>query len=348
MLLHSTLYSRLGLPHMAAVHCELLLDCYGAGCPLDERIRAVGRRAFIKCQSGQYEEAIVSLESMEASMHKTLKYYQYLVLCIGIIKFRRAIRKSDWSTCILLLNTLKPQPANDANSAPLDPELNYLQHESYIEYLASRGLFSEAYKVISALAQSLKDDNADILQRVNVLLMKADLFRRIGKPEQGFGVALRAASVAYRSKLMPSLWMAVGLLANILNSLEEYASAQRLLEGVIPQSLESSDNLLCGTLYSHLADSYMGLADPSGKYTLNSTSSSPSATRSTAANVAKAELHIDRSRECFKKAGYLAGQCEQLMKKAIIAKLRGDENLAEEWAQNHNRVWEEGMASNDV
>jgi anaphase-promoting complex subunit 5 len=31
------------------------------------------------------------------------------------------------------------------------------------------------------------------------------------------------------------------------------------------------------------------------------------------------------------------------MKKAIIAKLRGDEKLAEEWAQNHNRVWEEGM-----
>jgi anaphase-promoting complex subunit 5 len=31
------------------------------------------------------------------------------------------------------------------------------------------------------------------------------------------------------------------------------------------------------------------------------------------------------------------------MKKAIIAKLRGDEQLAEEWAQNHNRVWEEGM-----
>jgi anaphase-promoting complex subunit 5 len=35
------------------------------------------------------------------------------------------------------------------------------------------------------------------------------------------------------------------------------------------------------------------------------------------------------------------GECEQLAKKAIIAKLRGDEKLAQEWAQNHNRVWEE-------
>jgi anaphase-promoting complex subunit 5 len=39
----------------------------------------------------------------------------------------------------------------------------------------------------------------------------------------------------------------------------------------------------------------------------------------------------------------LDGECEQLMKKAIIAKLRGDEALADQWAQNHNRVWEEGM-----
>jgi anaphase-promoting complex subunit 5 len=174
--------------------------------------------------------------------------------------------------------------------------------------------------------------------------MKADLFRKVGKPERGFGVALRAASVSYKVKLMPSLWTAVGLLANMLNELGECASARRMLKGAIPQALEGADNLLIGTLYSHLGDSYMGLADPSvAARTPTSPSSSPSANRSTAAKVAKAELYIDRARECYKKSGYLVGECEQLMKKAIIAKLRGDEKLAEEWAQNHNQVWEEGM-----
>ena len=47
MLLQSTLYSRLGIPHLANVHCELLLDCYGASCPVDEKLRAIGRQAFI-------------------------------------------------------------------------------------------------------------------------------------------------------------------------------------------------------------------------------------------------------------------------------------------------------------
>jgi anaphase-promoting complex subunit 5 len=69
--------------------------------------------------------------------------------------------------------------------------------------------------------------------------------------------------------------------------------------------------------------------------------------RTKAANMAKADLYIDRARECFKKGGYVEGVCEQLMKKGIIAKLRGDEKLAEEWAQNHNRVWEEGFGGLD-
>ncbi|KAF2034414.1 hypothetical protein EK21DRAFT_85454 [Setomelanomma holmii] len=343
MLLQSTLYSRLGLPNIANVHCELLLDCYGDSCPVDERIRAIGRRAFILCQSGRYNEAISALESVDPSVHKSLKYHQYLLLCIGVIKFKRAIRRSDWSTCSHLLTTLKPQSPTDPSSTPLDPELSFLMHESYIDYLVSRGSFSEAFTAISALARSLKEDNADMLQRVNVLIMKADLFRRVGKPERGFGVALRAASVSYKAKLMPSLWAAVGLLANILNSMGECAGAKRLLEGVVPQAIEGVDNMLIGTLYSHLADSYMGLADPNREPTATSPPSSPSSHRSTTANVAKAELYIDRARECYKKSGCLAGECEQLMKKAIIAKLRGDEKLAEEWAQNHNRVWEEGI-----
>lgn len=248
--------------------------------------------------------------------------------------------RSDWMACTQLLTTLRPQPATDPSSTPLDPELSFLLHECHVDYLASCGSYSEAFNVISTLARSFNEDNADILQRVSLLLMKADLFRKMGEPERGFAVALRAASVSYKAKLMSSLWAAVGLLANILNGLGECSSARRLLEGVIPQALEGSDNLLSGILYSHLGDSYMGLACPNPE---RKASASPSSNRLTAANVAKAELYTDRARAYYKKSGYLAGECEQLMKKAIIAKLRGDEKLAEEWAQNHNRVWEEGM-----
>jgi len=241
-----------------------------------------------------------------------------------------------------LLNTLKPQPAADPSSTPLDPELSFILHEAHVDYLSSRACYREAFIETSSLARSFKEDNADVLQRVGVLLMKGDLFRKVGRPERGFSAAIRAASVSYKAKLMPSLWAAVGLLANILNDLGQSTSARRLLEGVIPQAIEGTDSYLLGILYSHLGDAYMGLADPDPK--VNTEASVPSnPNRWTARHVAKAELYTDRSRECYKKSGYLAGECEQLMKKAVIAKLRGDEKLAEEWAQNHNRVWEEGM-----
>jgi anaphase-promoting complex subunit 5 len=93
MLLTSILYSRLGIPHLANVHSELLLDCYSHLCPIDERIRAIGRGAFIVAQSGRYDEAIRMLEGIEKSVYKSLKFHQYLVLCIGLIKLRRAIKR---------------------------------------------------------------------------------------------------------------------------------------------------------------------------------------------------------------------------------------------------------------
>ncbi|KAI2477807.1 anaphase-promoting complex protein [Pyrenophora tritici-repentis] len=309
MLLTASLYNRIGIPHLANVHCELLLDCYSRS-PTEERLRAIGRRAFVMSQLGRYDEAISILEAVDPSVHKRLKFHQYLVLCIGIIKLRRAIRRSDWPAATHLLETLKP--TSSPSYPPLDPEMSFIQHETYIDYLISTNQFALAYETIASLAQSLKEDNADIYQRVSVLLMQADVWRRVGKPERGFSVALRAAS-----------------------------------------ALEGKDNMLVGTLYSHLADSHMGLANPDAASSSHASIMSPStaksprfpAMRSRSANVAKAELYIDRARDCFKRAAYVDGECEQLMKKAMIAKLRGDEKVAEEWAMRHNQVWEEAFGT---
>jgi len=73
------------------------------------------------------------------------------------------------------------------------------------------------------------------MQRVCMLLAKAELFGKAGKPERGFSVALRAASVSFKARLMPCLWAAVGVLSNILNSIGEFEAARRLLNAVIPQ-----------------------------------------------------------------------------------------------------------------
>ena len=47
LLFRSAFYSRLGNTNLSDMNCELLLDCYRSGCPLEERIRALGRRSLL-------------------------------------------------------------------------------------------------------------------------------------------------------------------------------------------------------------------------------------------------------------------------------------------------------------
>lgn len=45
-------------------------------------------------QNGRYDEAIEAFQSIDLTAHnKSLKFNQYLVLCVGIIKLKRAIRR---------------------------------------------------------------------------------------------------------------------------------------------------------------------------------------------------------------------------------------------------------------
>ena len=44
-------------------------------------------------QNGRYDEAIEAFGSIDTSGQKSLKFNQYLILCVGIIKLKRAIRR---------------------------------------------------------------------------------------------------------------------------------------------------------------------------------------------------------------------------------------------------------------
>ncbi|KAF2265310.1 hypothetical protein CC78DRAFT_493712 [Lojkania enalia] len=327
MLIQSTLCSRLGIAHLSNTYCDLLLHCYQDSCPIDERIRATCRSAFGAVQQGRYDQALQLLEIIDLSSHRSLKLHQYVFFCIGIIKLKRAIHRTDWVACDALLSSL-------VTDSSTDPELSFLLSEARIDNLVARGHYWDAFNAIENLSVTLKEEVADVLQRINMLLIKANLFAKAGKSERGFSVALRAANVAFKARLMPKLWYAVGQICAILNAMGEFEPASRLLHAVIPQALENTDHFLNGTLYSHIGDSYIGLAGHETEFSIDS--------RSRTSNLSRAEFYIDRAQQCFKRVEDIDGECEQLMKKAVVAKLRGDEKLAEEWAQNHNRVWEEG------
>ncbi|KAF2735130.1 hypothetical protein EJ04DRAFT_220174 [Polyplosphaeria fusca] len=328
LLLQSTIYSRLGLTELSSAYCDLLLHCYGQICPIEERIRATCRTAFGAAENGRYDQGLQLIESTDFLEQHSLKSRQFLFLSVGIIKLKRATHLNDWVACETLLRTLEPD-------CTADTELCFMLSKTRILYMIARGDFEESFCVLDSLSLVLKEDGADISQRIAVLTLKAYLYLEAGQRERGFSVALRAASLAFKARLMPNLWSAVGQLGAILNSLGEFDAALRLLHAILPQSLEHVDQAQGAILYSHVGDSYIGLAGQTNN-------PDTGGTRLRATRINQAEMHIDRAREYFKRVEDVEGECEQLMKKAVLAKLRGDERLAEEWAQNHNRVWEEG------
>ena len=184
--------------------------------------------------------------------------------------------------------------------------------------------YSSAMSVLETLATKLHDEEADILQRVKLMTLKARIFDKAGIPQKGFSVALRAATLAHRSRLLPALWEAIGAISRILISLREFDAAAKILSSIMPQVLECEDCDLAGKNFSFLADAHMGMAGQAKAETLQRKE-----------QLAKALEYIDRSFDEFSRVGEIRGQCEMIAKKATIMHLNGDPVLANDCAAKY-------------
>jgi anaphase-promoting complex subunit 5 len=63
-------------------------------------------------------------------------------------------------------------------------------------------------------------------------------------------------------------------------------------------------------------------------------------TRQRATLLSKTEGCVDRAIALYEKLQDLRGQCEMLAKKAVIARMRGDLKLAEDWATKYLTLYD--------
>jgi len=187
-----------------------------------------------------------------------------------------------------------------------------------------RGDYSKAMEILERLATKLNNEEADIYQRVKLVTLKARIYDKAGIPQKGFSVALRAASLAYRARLLPVLWEAVGAVCAVLVSLKEFSAAAKLLESIMPQVLECEDCSLSAQTFSLLADAHMGMAGEAKVETLQRKE-----------QLTKALDSIGRSFDEFSRIEDIKGQCEMMAKKATIMHLNGDPVLANDCAAKY-------------
>ena len=184
--------------------------------------------------------------------------------------------------------------------------------------------FSSAMESLENLAKQLDEEEADVYCRIKVMTLKARIYDGARVPQKGFSIAVRAASLALKSKLLVSLWEAIIAICAICNSLKEYTASTRLLESIAPQVLECEDCELAAQMFSLLADSHVGLAGQA-----------KAGTKGRKEQLTKSLENLGRAFDEFSQIEDVRGQCEMMAKKATIMRLNDDLVLANDYASKY-------------
>ncbi|KAK4154866.1 hypothetical protein C8A00DRAFT_32311 [Chaetomidium leptoderma] len=334
------LWDRLGVAVMSTMACEVFLRCHARSSVFDDQLKLTCRMAGMLADRGQYEEAFATLEAIDTNSLRSAKPDQYWRLFRGLVKLRRDLHHNNLDSADGLLSQLLQNSPED-----IEPDMVSIIDMFHIEALTRRQDFETAFTKLDRLIAELSHENRDVSLRIRLLLCKVDLFDRLGRPERGFTIAMRAASMAWRARLVSLLWQAVGALAHILNALGEFAAAQQLLVAVLPRCLETGVAYTAGTLYSLLADARIGLVGEMKDRRGGTGTAVVAAERAERAErLGGVHKALDSAFGCFSAVEDVDKRCEMLAKKAAVFRAEGDLVRAESCAGTYLGLWEEELA----
>jgi anaphase-promoting complex subunit 5 len=316
MSMYSSLWARLGVAHLSRQYCDIFLSCHARYALFDDTLRFTCRVAHLLAEKGRYDEAMEKVEALDENSLRSWKANQYWLKYRGILRLKRDLHRNNLDGADQLLSQLL-----QSNGSDTDPELAFEINTLHIDYLTRRTDFSGALAKIERLASTMKEDGDDMYLRIRLLTMKALLQDKAGRPQKGFSVAVRAASIAWRARLIPALWGAMGAIANILTSLSEFRASSQILISILPRVLECENCSLNAQLYSFLVDAYMGMAGQAQPVSLKRKE-----------NLTKCLEFIDRAFSEYSSIEDIKGQCEMMAKKATIMRVVGEKVLANDYA----------------
>ncbi|KAL4759792.1 putative anaphase-promoting complex subunit Apc5 [Aspergillus foveolatus] len=321
LLLQTALYARIGVTHLAWLSSETFRHCYRSSAPFEDHLKSTFRSCQLLAQQGRYNEASAQMAEMSPEGFQSLKTGQYWAFFSGALQLRRKIYNDDRESASQLLSQLR------AIDLP-DSDLSFLLSFLTVEHLIRQADYAQAFELIEKTAQSIHQDNFDIQPQVKLLCLKARIFEKMGQPRRGFSLAMRAASIAYRSRLLPGLWEAIVALGSVLLSLKEFEAVAKMVESIMPQVLETSDCDLAASAYSLLVDANMGIA---GRLWGEGKNNGPAKKE----YMNRALGYLDSAYEQYEEIEDLRGQCEMMAKKATVMHLTGDSVLANDYAAKY-------------
>lgn len=314
--LFAALWSRLGLTLLSTFTSDVFLRCHARHSVFDEELKHTCRVALTLARRGKYDAGLERLERLDENSLRSWKPSQYWHKYRAVIKLKRDLHHNNLDGAEELLDQLLQSKSDD-----LEPDMAFLIDSLHIDCLARRGDLQAASIRVEDLMAQLRDEDKDIALRVKLLLLKVSLLDRCGRPQRAFSTAILAASLAWRARLLPCLWHAIGALSNMLVSLGEFEAAAQLLVAVLPRALEGESSAVAAQLYSYLADANMGLAG----------GAEPESGRRTE-YVAGALGALQKAFDHYSAVEDVGRQCEVVAKRATIMKVTGEMALAADYA----------------
>lgn len=323
--LNIAVWDRAGVAFMSTMLCEVFLRCHASNSMLDDSLRITCRLASLQAQKGKYNDAMELLENMDDNSLRTWKANKYWQKLRALIKLRRDLHRDDLDGAEYLLSQIVQSKPDD-----LESDLVFVVESLQYELLTRRGDLQAASAMVERLIADTSEQNKDVAIRARLLLMKAQLFEKAGRPQRGFSIAMRAANLAWKVRLMNLLWQSIGVVSNILISLEEFEAAEKLLLVVIPRCLECEGRYMIANLYSSLADAYVGTAGKLGPGQVHDAHS-----RGRLEYLTKAIGTLRRACADYAAVQDVQKQMEVTAKIATIMRLRGDFKLADDQAAKY-------------
>ncbi|GLB10177.1 anaphase promoting complex subunit 5 [Aspergillus tubingensis] len=321
LLLQAALYSRIGITHLAWLSGEIFRECYANKAPFEDHLKSTFRSCQLLAQQGRYSEVSARMNKISPDKLRSLKTYQYWTFFSGILQLQQQIYRDNRVAAEHLLTQLQ------AIQLP-DNDITLLLSILTIDLRIRQGHYGGALELVEKAAQAIQQDNFDIFTQVKLLCLKASILQKTGHPQRGFSLAMRAASIAHRSRLLPSLWESICVLAGVLLSMREFDAVSELIESIMPQILETGDCSLAAQAYSLLVDANMGIAG-----SLWSEGQTNSVLRKE--HVTRALGYLDCAYEQYEEIEDIRGQCEMVAKKATVMHLTGDPVLANDYAAKY-------------
>lgn len=314
--IHSSLWERLGISQLFKQHCEVFLTYHAQYAVLEDILRFTSRIAYFVAGQGNYDKAIEIMGNLDSNSLRSRKTNHYWLKCSGMIRLKRSLHRDNLDDAAQLLNQLL-----QSNDEDKEMDLSFELIMLHIDYLIRRTDYCQALAKIEEILTSIGEDGNDINLRLTLLVLKALLYSKAGRTQKGFSIALRAASIAWRARILPTLWSAMGVIANILTSLSEFQASVQILTAIFPRVLEYGNCSLNAQLYSFLADAYMGLAGQAGAENLGRKE-----------NLRQCFEYVQRALCEFSALEDIKGQREMTAKLSVITKVMHQPSLSKKFA----------------